>query len=128
MELKPGLEGTAELTVAERDCARAMGSGALEVLATPRLVALMEQAACAAIAPALGAGQTSVGVRIEIEHLAATPPGLRVVAHARLERVEGRTLHFALTAEDAREPIGRGTHQRVLVDAARFMGKVEGKR
>jgi predicted thioesterase len=128
MDLKPGLEGHAELTVGEGDCAIAMGSGALRVLATPRLLALMEEAACAAIAPALGPAQTTVGVRIELDHVAATPPGLRVRARAILERVEGRALHFALSAEDEREPIGRGRHQRVLVDAARFLEKANGKR
>ena len=128
MALEIGQEGTAELTVTESDCARAMKSGSLPVLATPRLVALLEEAACAAVAAALAPGQTTVGVSIEIEHLAATPLGMRVGARARLERVEGRTLHFTLEASDAREPIGRGRHARVLVDEARFMAKVEGKR
>ena len=127
MNLKEGLAGRAELKVGEADSAQAMGSGALPVLATPRLVALMEQAACAAIAPSLEAGQTSVGVWIEVEHLAATPLGMQVSAQAVLERIEGRTLHFALGAADARETIGSGRHRRVLIDAARFMGKAEAK-
>ena len=124
----PGLIGTAEVVVSEKDCARAFGSGSLPVLATPRMIALMEEAACAAIASAQAPGQTSVGTRLEVEHLAATPIGLRVTARAVLERVEGRTLHFTVSAEDEREPIGRGTHTRVLVDEARFLAKVEGKK
>jgi predicted thioesterase len=126
--MQPGLSGGAEIVVSERDCATALGSGSLPVLATPRVVALMEQAACAAVESALAPGQTSVGVRIDVEHLAATPVGMRVKARAVLERVEGRTLDFAVSAEDEKEPIARGTHRRVLVDAERFLKKAEGKR
>lgn len=128
MDLKPGLEGSAELIVSDGDTALALGSGSVPVFATPRLVALMERAACAAIDPALGEGQTSVGVWIEIEHLAATPLGMKVTARATLEKIEGRTLHFALSAGDKHETIGRGKHRRVLIDPARFMVKAEGKR
>ena len=125
--LQPGLTGSVEIIVSEEDCARALGSGSLPVFATPRMVALMEEAACAAFASALAPGQTSVGTKLDVEHLAATPIGQRVTARAVLERIEGRTLHFSVSAEDEREPIGRGTHIRVLVDEARFMAKLEGK-
>jgi predicted thioesterase len=126
--LQPGLTGSVEIIVAEQDCARALGSGSLPVLATPRMIALMEEAACRAIAAALPAGQTSVGTKLEVEHLAATPAGLRVHAVAVLEWIDRRTLHFTVRAEDDKEPIGRGTHVRVLVDEAKFMEKAEGKK
>lgn len=125
--MKPGLEGSAELTVGAGDCADAMGSGSVPVFATPRLAALMEQAACNAIAAELEDGETTVGVRLEIEHVAATPPGLSVRAKAVLERIDGRKLVFALSAEDEREPIGTGRHERVRVRAGPFLERVNGK-
>ncbi len=125
--MKPGLEGSAELTVGAGDCADAMGSGSVPVFATPRLVALMEEAACNAIAAELEDGETSVGVRVEIEHLAATPPGMTVRARAVLERIDGRKLVFALSAEDECEPIGTGRHERVRVRAGPFLERVNGK-
>ena len=121
-------EGKAEMVVEAADCAPAMGSGSLPVLATPRMMALMEQAACAAVEAALQPGQTTVGVHVDVEHLAATPIGAGVTARAVLERVEGRTLHLTLSAQDERETIGRGSHRRVVVDAIRFMEKVQAKR
>ena len=126
--MNPGSESKAEMVVSAADCAPAMGSGSLSVLATPRMIALMEQAACAAVEAALQPGQTTVGVHLDVEHMAATPIGARVTASAVLDRVEGRTLHLTLSAEDERETIGRGSHRRVVVDAARFMEKVQGKR
>ena len=113
--MKPGLEGSAELTVGAGDCADAMGSGSVPVFATPRLAAELED------------GETTVGVRIEIEHVAATPPGLTVRAKAVLERIDGRKLVFALSAEDEREPIGTGRHERVRVRAGPFLERVNGK-
>ncbi len=122
--MNPGDEGTAEMVVEAADCAAAMGSGSLQVLATPRMIALMERAACAAVEAGLQPGQTTVGVHLDVEHIAATPIGANVTARALLERVEGRTLHLTLSAQDERETIGRGSHRRVVVDSIRFMEKV----
>lgn len=125
--LQPGLEGRAELVVGEAHLASAVGSGLVRVLSTPMLVALLETAAVKALAPAMATGQTSVGTRIDVSHLAATPPGMRVTAYARLVEVTGRVLVFEVWAEDERERIGAGRHERAIVDQARFEQKVAAK-
>lgn len=119
--------GESEIVVGEEWTATRMGSGTVPVLATPALVALMEQAAVRALEGHLPPGQTSVGVRIDIRHLAATPVGMRVRACATLLVVEGRRLTFQIEAWDEREKVGEATHERVLVDEARFMERVQGK-
>jgi predicted thioesterase len=91
------------------------------VLATPAVVALCERAAVAALAPALDADQTSVGTNITIDHAAPTVPGRTVTARARLERIDNRTLHFAVEASDDSGAIASGTHTRVVVDRQRFL-------
>jgi predicted thioesterase len=125
--LTPGRQGRAEQTVAPDQTAAALGSGSLPVLGTPALLALMETAAVDALAPLLPPETTSVGVYVELHHLAATPVGGRVHAEATLSAVEGRTLTFEITAYDAQEQIGKALHRRVLVESARFMRRVEGK-
>lgn len=125
--LTPGRQGRAEQTVSEAHTALALGSGSLPVLGTPALLALMEAAAVDALAPLLPPETTSVGVYVELHHLAATPVGGRVRAEATLSAVEGRTLTFEISAHDAQEQIGKALHRRVLVDNARFMRRVEGK-
>ena len=120
-----GSEGSAEITAGEADSAQAMGSGSLPVFATPRMIALMEQAACAAVADQLRNGQTTVGITLEVEHSAPSPLGAKVRARAVLERVEGRVLYFSVSAEADGRPIGQGTHRRAVVDAARFMEQVK---
>jgi len=122
------LRGSARLVVKDGDTAAAEGSGAVPVLATPHLLALMEEAAVAALSGAIPPGQTSVGVKAELEHLAATPVGMKVTAMAELTAVEGRRLTFTLEAHDAVEIIGRGRHERVLVDEARFLARTEQKK
>ncbi len=119
--------GESEAVVTEGWTATAMGSGTVPVLATPALVALMEQAAVRALEGRLPPGQTSVGVRIDVRHLAATPLGMRVRARAALVAAEGRRLTFQIEAWDETEKIGEATHERVVVDVARFMERVEGK-
>jgi predicted thioesterase len=121
MDLKPGLRASVEADVGRSDTAVALGSGDVEVLGTPAVVALCEAAAVKAIAGALEPGRTSVGVHIDIEHLAPTPVGSTVVAGAELIAVEGRTLRFDVRASDRTSEIARGTHSRVVVGAARFM-------
>jgi predicted thioesterase len=127
MDLKPGLRGRAELIVGQEHLASAVGSGLVDVFSTPMLVALLENAAVDALGSAMTREQTSVGVHLDVRHLAATPPGMRVCAHAELLGVEGRMLTFRVWAEDERERIGEGTHQRALIDRARFERKVAEK-
>ncbi len=124
----PGQKGEIILSQVDTEhTARAVGSGSLEVLASPVLAALFEQAACKAIADVMPAGTTSVGSYLEFKHMAPTPMGLSVTVSAELVAVDGRILRFALAAADDCEQIGVGTHQRVLVDESRFVGKAQRK-
>ena len=107
--------------------ASALGSGAVQVLSTPSMIALMENAAAQAVASVLPPGQTTVGTRLEIRHLAATPIGLEVRARAELLEVDGRKLTFTVEAFDSQEKIGEGTHERVVVDPARLIARAEAK-
>jgi predicted thioesterase len=122
---EPGLQATAELTVTEHDTAVAFGSGDVPVLATPRLIALCEVATVAAVANRLGDGATTVGTRVEIDHLAATPVGGRVTATARLEAVDGNVLHFTVTATDGSRTVARCSVRRSVVDRSRFLSRTE---
>lgn len=112
--------------VTEADTAAAMGSGDVPVLATPRVVALAEQATCAAVAGALPPDRTTVGSEVQLTHLAPTPVGGEVTADALLESVEGRRLNFKVTVNDRRGLIAAGYVTRVLVDRERFVEKAEG--
>ena len=125
--LSTSCSGEAERVVTEEWTAPSMGSGTVPVLATPALVALMEQAAVRALEGRLPPGQTSVGVRIDVRHLAATPPGMRVRAQATLVAAEGRRLTFQIEAWDDVEKVGEAVHERVLVDTERFMERVRAK-
>ncbi|MBX9812620.1 MAG: thioesterase family protein [Burkholderiales bacterium] len=119
-ELKPGLRGSTEIVVGTRDTAPHVGSGKIKVLATPVMVNLMEAAALNAVEGLLPEGHQTVGIRLEISHVAATPVGMRVRAHAELIKVDGRKLTFRVFAEDEKEPIGEGVHERIIVNVARF--------
>lgn len=121
MGLERGLSAEVERRVGADDLASALGSGGMGVLGTPALVALCEAAAYLAVAPVLEEGQSSVGTRIDLEHLAPTPPGLIVHARATLVAIQGRRLQFEIEAWDERRPVGRGTHERVVVEVARFL-------
>jgi predicted thioesterase len=123
MKAAVGLEGTAKLVVGAGDTARALGSGDVDVLGTPRLVALFEQATCNALAGALDPGQTTVGMRVQIDHLQPTSIGDEVVVEAYLERIEGRRITFTATASDSGGLIAAGKVTRVVVDVERFMDK-----
>jgi fluoroacetyl-CoA thioesterase len=127
-ELAPRLTGEVEMVVAEADTAAHLGSGTVPVLGTPALVGLMENAAVRALAAHLSPGRTSVGGRIDVRHLAATPVGMRVRARAELLEVAGRRLVFRVEAWDAVEQIGEGTHERFVIDEARFVARAEAKR
>ncbi len=123
MALKTGLSASVELVVTDTDTAPAHHSGDVPVLATPRLVALCEEAACDAIAGSLDPGQTSVGMRVQFDHLNPTMVGAPVTAEATLEKVAGRRLTFTVSATDPRGLIGAGKVTRVVVDVDRFLDK-----
>jgi len=127
MELCVGIKGGAEVTVVPENTAAAVGSGALEVFSTPSMIALMEKAALECVAPFLEEGQTTVGIKLQVDHLAATPLGLAVRAEAELVSVDRRVLNFKVAAYAADELIGEGFHQRCIVDAERFMSKAQAK-
>jgi fluoroacetyl-CoA thioesterase len=125
--LRPGLIGTAQLIVAPEHTAPHVGSGRIAVLATPVMINLMEAAALAAMEHLLPAGHQSLGIHLDVSHVAATPVGLKVSATAELTGVEGRTIAFKVEARDEREAIGGGTHRRVVVNVARFDERVQRK-
>jgi predicted thioesterase len=108
--------------------ASALGSGSLDVFATPAMLALMELAACQALEGHLTPGQTSVGTRLDVAHLAPTPPGVEVRARAELVEVDGRRLVFRVEAFDHQERIGEGSHERALVDPQRLLARANAKR
>lgn len=126
-KLTPGLEGHAELVVGEEHTAPRIGSGRVRVLATPVMINLMEAAALDAAESLIPAGHQSLGTRLDVRHIAATPVGMRVRATARLISVEGRSLEFRVEAHDEKDLIGDGTHQRLVVDVARFDQRVQAK-
>jgi fluoroacetyl-CoA thioesterase len=125
--IRPGLSGTAELIVTPEHTAPRVGSGRIAVLATPVMINLIEAAALAAVEHLLPAGHQSLGIRLDVRHFAATPVGLRVAAAAEVTAVDGRTITFRVEARDEREPIGSGTHERVVVNVARFDARVQRK-
>ena len=125
--IRPGLTGAASLTVAPEHTAPRIGSGRIAVLATPVMINVIEAAALAAMEHLLPAGYQSLGIHLDVRHFAATPVGLAVTATAEVTAVEGRTITFRVEARDERELIGDGTHQRVVVNVARFDDRVQRK-
>ena len=127
MEITVGMKAEVTTLAEREDTAKEVGSGDLLVYATPCMVALMEGAACEAIAGALGEGQTTVGTALNIEHISATPVGLEVRAEAEVTAVEGKAITFCVTAYDESGEIGRGTHKRVIVNSQKFLEKAYSK-
>lgn len=127
MEIAVGMKGEVGTTVEREDTALEVGSGSLLVYATPCMVALMEGAACEAIAEALGENQTTVGTALSIEHVSATPVGLDVRAEATVTAVEGKVITFEVKAFDEAGEIGRGTHKRVVINSQKFLEKTYSK-
>lgn len=125
--LEPGLSGSAEILVGTRDTAPHVGSGKIKVLATPVMVSLMEEAALNAVEGLLPPGFQTVGTRLDITHIAATPVGLRVRATAEVAKVDGRRITFRVWAEDDRERIGEGMHERIVVNVSRFDARAQEK-
>jgi predicted thioesterase len=124
IDLLVGTRGRAEMAVTEKDTALQMGSGGVNVLSTPTMIALMEKAAQTSVQPFMTEGYVTVGIEINIKHLRATPVGMRVTAESVLTRVEGKQLDFQVTARDEKGVVGSGTHARAIVEYNRFMEKV----
>ncbi len=125
--LVAGLKGEASLVVADEHTAPRVGSGQIRVLATPVMINLFEAAALAAAEKFLPEGFQSLGTVLNVRHIAATPVGMRVTATAEVVKVEGRNLFFRLEAHDERDLIGDGTHERVVVNVAKFDQRVQRK-
>lgn len=125
--LKIGLEGSADLLVGPEHTAPRVGSGRVPVLATPVMINVIEAAALAAVEHLLPSGHQSLGIHLDVRHFAATPVGMRIRATAELTAINGRTLSFRVAVRDDKEPIGDGTHQRVIVNVARFDQRVQRK-
>lgn len=123
MNVAVGLKGEVRLVVGESDTANALGSGDVHVLGTPRLVALFEQATVEALRGILDDGQTSVGMRVQIDHLQPTPVGAEVVAEAHVDKIEGRRISFTVTATDSGGLVAAGKVTRVVVDVDKFLSK-----
>jgi predicted thioesterase len=120
-KLTLGKTATVSTTVNDANTARAVGSGSLEVFATPMMIALMERAACECLGDCLDVGQTSVGSLVNVEHIKASQIGEEITATATIEYVLGRKIEFLVTAGDSSGVIGKGKHTRVIVDTKRFM-------
>ncbi len=126
--LKVGMKGYAETVVSMDNTAKKMGSGTMNVFATPAMVALMEEAAWKCVAADLEPGMGTVGTSMQIKHVAATPLGMRVTAECELLEVDGRRLVFSVHASDETGVIGNGTHERFIVAEEKFLAKTESKK
>lgn len=125
--LEIGVKGYQEVVAAENNSAKSMGSGALDVFATPAMIALMEETAWKSIQPYLEDGQGSVGIQLNVAHLAATPLGMKVHCESEVVVVDGRKVEFKIAAYDESGLIGEGTHQRFIVDNEKFQAKANKK-
>ena len=128
MSVSVGMKGRCEAVVDEGLTAQAAGSGTLPVFATPWMCALMEKAAWTAVVPALNPGESTVGTKLNISHLSATPVGLKVWAESEVTLVDGKRMEFSVSAYDEKGLIGSGTHERFVVTDQRFLAKVQSKR
>ncbi len=126
-KIEIGMDASTEIVVGTRDTAHHVGSGKIKVLATPVMVMLLEEAALAAVEKFLPRGYQTVGTQLNISHIAATPVGMRVVAHAEVIDVVERKLTFRVWAEDESERIGEGTHERIIVELERFDKRIRRK-
>ncbi len=126
--LTTGIKNKTELYVTDKNTAKAVGSGTLEVYATPQMVNLMETCACFSVEPYMEPGKTTVGTGLSISHVSATPIGLRVWCESELIAIDGRKLTFRVSAYDERGLIGEGTHERFIVDTQKFTAKVQAKK
>ena len=127
MRITAGMSGSAELLVGEEHTAPRIGSGKVHVLATPVMINLIEAAALAAVEHRLEPGTQTLGTHLDVHHVAATPVGMKITARAEVTRVEGRVVTFSVSCHDEKELIGHGTHERVVVNVARFDARVQQK-
>ncbi len=125
--LETGAKGCQELTVTKEDTAVVHKSGTLKVLATPRMAALMEETAWKSVADDLEPGMGTVGIRLELDHLAPTPIGMKVQCESVLEKVEGRKLTFSIMAKDEKGIIGKAVHERFVIEEEKFQSKADQK-
>ncbi len=126
-KITPGLVGHAEIIVGEEHTAPRIGSGMVRVLATPVMINLMEAAALDAAEHLIPDGHQSLGIKLDVRHIAATPVGMRARATAKLVKVDGRNLEFWVEAHDEKDLIGDGAHQRIVVNVERFDKRVQAK-
>lgn len=126
-DLKIGMKAQSEKVVGEADTAVRFGSGGVRVFATPMMVGLMENAALNAVDPHLEEGYATVGLSLNVKHIAATPVGMKVTAKAELLSIEGKKLIFRVEAFDETEKVGEGTHERYIIELSRFLEKVNKK-
>jgi len=127
VQITPGLEGSVEITVGDQHTAPSIGSGKVRVLATPVMINLIEAAALKAIEHLLDPGYQSLGTHLDVHHVAATPVGMKASAPAVVAKVDGRTVYFKVEAKDEKDLIGYGTHERVVVNVAKFDARVQKK-
>ena len=126
-ELKTGMTGMSELEVKDKNLAVNVGSGSLEVFATPEMVMLMEKAACNCISDYLEGDETTVGTEMNVKHISATPKGMKVCAEAELIEINGRELVFSIKSYDEAGDIGEGIHKRFIVHGEKFLSKTYSK-
>jgi len=127
MELKCGIRNTKELTVTFEETAASAGSGGQPVFSTPHMIGMMENTAWASVEPCMEEGRTTVGTRIDISHLSASPVGAHITCESELIEIDRRRLVFKVSASDDAGPIGMGTHERFIIDIDRFMENAESK-
>ena len=125
--LEAGIKGTRTVTVNEENTAKAMGSGTLDVFATPALIALMEETCWRSVANELEEGCGTVGTLLEIKHTAPTPVGMKVTCESTLTEVDGRRLVFEVIARDAKGVVGEGKHERFIIQNEKFQMKANAK-
>ncbi len=123
-ELKLGIKHRVEVVVEKKHLASSLGSGGIDVFATPMMITLMEGTSLHLVQPLLAEGQTTVGTLVDVRHIAATPPGMKVYAEAELIEVDRKRLVFKVTAYDEKEMIGEGIHERFIVDSHKFLKKL----
>ena len=127
MELKPGIKACKEMIVTKELCADAWGSGGLPVYATPAMIALMENTAWASVEPCMEEGRSTVGTKLDVSHLSASPVGARITCESELIEAEGRRLVFRVKASDDAGLIGEGMHERFIIKTEKFMARTEAK-
>ncbi|WP_028582908.1 thioesterase family protein [Desulfogranum mediterraneum] len=125
VQLEIGLKGQEKMVVGHKDTAAQYGSGLVEVFATPAMVALMEKTCLGSVLPFLPSGSGTVGIKVDISHTRATPVGQEVVCESTLVEQDKRRLVFELVARDQNGEIGRGRHERFIIDTAKFMAKLD---